>query len=133
MLGFLAKSLRPAPLALLSLYKTIVKSHHSSRQLLKVAKDKPTPFLNSPGHKYKVDQAYALSPEEVKQGKYGIPMGLGLFAFIMYFAFVREYGEKDQAIMEYLNKDISDKIPGEKMRRIRQQVDEEKKVVDRNL
>ena len=35
--------------------------------------------------------------------------------------------------MEYLNRDISDKIPNDKMRRIQQQVEEEKKIVDRKL
>ena len=113
--------------------RTAIKPYHSSSQLQKVVKDKPKPFLNSPAHQYKVDQGYALSPQEVKQGRYGIPLGLGLFAFIMYFAFIREYGETDRAIMDYLNRDISDKIPNDKMRRIQQQVEEEKKIVDRKL
>lgn len=108
--------------------------YHSSEQLQRdPSGDKPKPFLNSPGHKFKVDQAYALSPEETKQGRFGIPVGLGLFAFIMYFGFIREYGEKDKAIMDYLNRDISDKIPGGRMERIKQQVEEEKQVCDRKL
>lgn len=120
---------------LLPLLRTVGQPYHSSEQLQRATKvkDQPKPFLNSPAHKYKVDEAYALSPKEVKQGRYGIPMGLGLFAFIMYFGFIREYGEKDKAIMDYLNRDISDKIPGGKMRRIKQQVEEEKQISDRKL
>lgn len=74
-----------------------------------------------------------MSPEEAKQGRFGVPVGLGLFAFIMYFGFIREYGEKDKAIMDYLNQDISDKIPGDKRKRIKREVEEEKQLCDRKL
>ncbi len=74
-----------------------------------------------------------MSEKEAKQGRYGIPLGLGLFAFIMYFGFVREYGEKDRAIMDYLNRDISNKIPLGRRTRIQQQVEEDKEIYDRKL
>ena len=94
-------------------------------------KGEPKPFLNTEAHKVKVDETYSLNPAEVKQGRYGIPLGLGLFCFIMYFGFVREYGENDKAIMEFLNKDISDKVPPPRMKRIKQQIEEGEQMSDR--
>jgi len=46
----------------------------------------------------------------------------------MYFAYIRDYGEKDQAVVGYLTKDISDKIPPQKLERIRRELEEEKKM-----
>lgn len=96
-------------------------------------KGEPKPFLNTEAHKLKVDETYSLSPAEAKQGRYGIPLGLALFSFIMYFGFMREYGEKDKAIMEFLNKDISDKVPPPRMKRIRKQIKEGEQVSDGKL
>lgn len=90
--------------------------------------DKPKPFLNSEAHKFKVEDAYVLTEEEQRRGKYGKQLGLFLFCVVMYFAFIRDYGEKDKAVVDFLTKDISDKVPPHKMAKIKQQLEEEKEM-----
>ena len=91
--------------------------------------------MHSPAHRYRVEQAYTVSPAEARQGRYGIPLGLGLFAFIMYFGFIREYGEADRGIVDFLNRDISHVVPQTaKLKKIQEQVEQEKKMQpDRKL
>ena len=89
-------------------------------------RDEPKPFLNSKAHRFKVDHAYTLSESEMKRGKYAFPLGFTLFGIITYMGFIREYGETDRAVMKFLTRDISDRIPPHKLERIKQSLEEEK-------
>lgn len=105
--------------------------HYSTSQPLGSAlgKDKPKPFLNTEAHRRTVEDSYVLTEEEQRRGRYGVPLGLSLFAFIMYFAFIREYSDRDKAVIDFLTKDISDKVPPHKMARIKQQLKEEEEML----
>ena len=87
--------------------------------------DPPKPFLNTKAHKQKVEDPYVLTEDEQKRGRYALPLGFSLFAFVMYFAFIREYDDDDKSVVDFLTKDISDKVPPHKMARIKQQLKEE--------
>lgn len=102
-----------------------IHHHRAYSYFSGLGKDIPKPFLKSSAHKLRVDQTYSLSKEEVQRGRYGIPLGFSLFAILMYFCYIRDEREKDKEVVDYLTKDISDKVPPEKMERIRQELGEE--------
>ena len=87
--------------------------------------DRPKPFLNSEAHNHRVLNEYVLTPEEQRKGRFGIPIGLTLFAFIIYVGWIREYGEKDKKKMEYLTRDISDRIPPAAYKKFKKEEEEE--------
>lgn len=89
----------------------------------------PKPFLGSKAHKFRIRDEYTMDKEQERRGRFAIPLGLGLFAFIMYMGYGRTYGETDAAIYDYLHRDISDKVPPPKMQKIRSQLEEEERLI----
>ena len=87
-------------------------------------KDQPRPFLNSKAHTYKVQDAYVLTEKEQRRGRFAFPLGFIVFGVFIYFGFLREYGEKDKAKIDFLFKDISDKIPPHKQDLINKQLEQ---------
>ena len=93
-------------------------------------RDGPKPFLNSKAHAFKVNDAYVFTEQEQRMGRYGIPLGLTLFGIYLYFGFIRQYGEKDKGVMEFLTKDISDKMAPHRREKIRDQLEQEKEMLE---
>jgi len=110
------------PAVVLRLSRTL----RSSTQFSTIKDDKPKSFLKSDANKHKVLYDYYLTPEERNRGKYATPLGISLFAFIVYIGFVREYGEEDQKKFEFLTKDISDKVPPSTYKKLKEKMEEEK-------
>lgn len=92
-----------------------------------MGKDKPKPFLNSKAHAFKVADSYKVTEKEHKRGRFAIPIGMTLFGVVVYMGFIREYGEADKAKVEFLFKDISDKIPPQAYNKMKHQLEEEEK------
>ena len=90
-------------------------------------KDKPKPFLNSQAHAFKVNHSFMLTEKEQKRGRFAIPIGMAIFGVIVYMGFIRKYGEKDKAIMDFLFRDISDKMSRHTRNRIKKQLEDELK------
>lgn len=98
-----------------------------------VVKDDSIPFLQSQAHKFKVDDAYTVdSPKDRSRQKFALPLGVGVFAVIMYFGFFRDYGTKDQSVMGFLTRDIGDRLPADVRQRIYSEV-EQSKLSDRTI
>ena len=92
-----------------------------------VVKDDAIPFLQSQAHKFKVDDAYTVdSPKDRSRQKFALPLGVGVFAVIIYFGFFRNYGTKDQSVMDFLTRDIGDKLPADVRQRIYSEVEQSK-------
>ena len=104
------------------------RSLRSSPQFSTQQDDKPKSFLNSGANKHKVWYEYYATPEEMNRGKYALPLGLTMFVFIVYVGFIRKYGEEDQKKFEFLTKDISDRIPPATYKKIKKNIEEEKKI-----
>ena len=93
----------------------------------KTAKDDAIPFLQSQAHKFRVDDAYTVdSAKDRLRQRFALPLGLGIFAVIMYFGFFRDYGTKDQSVMGFLTRDIGDRLPDDVRQRIYSEVDQSK-------
>ena len=85
---------------------------HTRSSNLETATEDAVPFLQSRAHTFKVKDTYSTdSTKDKRRQKYSIPLGMVMFGVLLYFGFVREYNEKDRKRMDFLNKDISDKLP----------------------
>ncbi len=73
--------------------------------------DTPLPFLESKAARFKVDDAYSVEYDVNQRQRYAFPLGITLFAFIMYFGFLRKYDDSDSSVVEFLTQDISSKLP----------------------
>lgn len=71
----------------------------------------PIPFLSSKAAKFKVDNLYRVEHDVKHRQRYAFPLGITVFALIIYFGFLRNYGDDDRSVMEFLTQDISAKIP----------------------
>ena len=116
--------------------RTLHNTYTSHKQALrssavgKTAKDgrnDAIPFLQSQAHKFRVDDAYTVdSAKDRSRQKLALPLGVGIFALIMYFGFFRDYGTKDQSVMGFLTRDIGDRLPDDVRQRIYSEVDSSK-------
>ena len=70
-------------------------------------KDQPIPFLNSPARHRKLK--HVLEVDETRTQRYAVPLGLGLFALLIYFGF-REHDRKDQDTSINDRSDASDDL-----------------------
>jgi hypothetical protein len=85
------------------------------------------PFLQSQAHKFRVDNAYTVdSSKDRSRQKLALPLGVGIFAVIMYFGFFRDYGTKDRSVMGFLTRDIGDKLPADVRQKIYSEVGQSK-------
>lgn len=127
--GF-SQSLRTNSLLLSNAAKTLHStSYRKARpsRAGKTVKDDAIPFLQSKAHKFKVDDAYTVdSVKDRSRQRFALPLGLGIFAVIMYFGFLRDYGTKDQSIMGVLTRDIGDRLPDDVRQKIYSEVDQSK-------
>ncbi len=105
--------------------------HSSPQSLENQSKDEPLPFLNSSAHRFSIKQEYVASEEEVRKSRYAIPLGFSMFAVIMYFGYIRKYGEEDKAIVDFFTKDIGDKIPPRKLKQIKEAIGQDKEISKR--
>ena len=80
-------------------------------QSYSTGKSDPLPFLKSKARKFKVDDAYSVEPTVVRKQRYVIPLGLTLFAVLIYLGFVRKYDKSDSSVVAHLTQDISSKFP----------------------
>lgn len=105
---------------------------HSSAFANKMAKPKnlPKPFLNSKAHRFRLKDGYMLTDKEFRRGRYGFVIGPTMLAIVFYFGYVREYGEYDRSIMEFLTKDITDKLPAHQAAHIKQNLEEERQILE---
>ena len=93
----------------------------------KTVKDDAIPFLQSQAHKFRVDDVYTVdSTKDQSRQRFALPLGLGIFAVIMYVGFFRDYGTKDQSVMGFLTRDIGDRLPDDVRQRIYSEVDQSK-------
>ena len=77
--------------------------------------DDPIPFSKSKARTFRlVDDVMTVNDEVIKKRSYAVPIGLLLFATIIYTGFIRRETVKDKKAMDYLTQDISDKIPQER-------------------
>lgn len=87
--------------------------------------DDPIPFLQSDARKFKVDNVYSVEPEDRHRQRYALPLGFTLFGVVMYFGFIRKYGESDKAVMDSLTGNIRKKLPEDARQRINFYIGEE--------
>ena len=88
------------------------------------ATEDAVPFLQSRAHTFKVKDTYSTdSTNDKRRQKYSIPLGMVMFGVLLYFGFVREYNEKDRKRMDFLNKDISDKLPEDVRKKVYAELD----------
>ena len=73
--------------------------------------NEPLPFLKSKAGRFKVDNAYSIEPKGVRRQRYALPLGITIFGVIMYFGFIRQYGEMESSAMGFLTQDIHSKLP----------------------
>ena len=93
----------------------------------KFEKDDSIPFLQSKAHNFRVDDAYTVdTAKDRSRQKVALPLGVGIFAVIMYIGFFRDYGTKDRSVMGFLTRDIGDKLPDDVRQRIYSEVDQSK-------
>lgn len=91
------------------------------------AKDDSIPFLHSKAHKFKVDDAYTVdTTKDRARQKFALPLGVSIFTVIIYFGFIRDYKKRDESIVGFLTRDISDKIPDDVRERISSEINQSK-------
>ena len=75
----------------------------------------PIPFTKSKARNFRVvEDVMSVEKKKLNRSNYATPLGLGMFAIIIYFGFFRKENENDESILEYLTQDINSKIPEEK-------------------
>ena len=70
--------------------------------------NEPIPFSRSKARTFRV-------VDEKRQGnRFAIPLGLISFAALIYVCYFRKEGEVDESVMDYLTRDITEKIPDDR-------------------
>ena len=73
--------------------------------------EKPIPFLSSKARNYGIEDSYKVQGTLARVQRFGVPLGLSLFALIMYLCYIRDYGDEGEAVMDFLTQDVKERFP----------------------
>lgn len=68
--------------------------------------------MKSPAKDRKLMDTLLVDSASQRKQRYAVPLGIGLFAFIIYMGFFRNYNNTDKSTFQNITRDIRDRYPG---------------------